>query len=233
MSAVDEPQVQANTEVTRSTAQSDRGMANASARRSVRSSRSYVEAPKIQPIWPVVMLATFVVGAGFVLPYHFMAKMPQGEGAKDYAGNVLRGTDDNFMSNLAAVPAGFSVEPDKARYKKMHGNDEAGWEDIAKRDSSATWRIKKYLDKHTEPGQKLKSFTIAKVELDENQNPTQAVTALGDVYKVIPDKKTTNAGDITQYKVDMTGDPVGKTDAPAPAPAATTEAPAAATTPAP
>lgn len=238
MSAVEDPQVHANTDITRSTAQSDRGPTggpNASARRSVRSSRSYVEAPKIQVIWPVVMLATFVVGAGFAVPFYFMAMSPRGVDAKDYAGNVLRGVDDNFMTNLAAVPAGFSVEPDKARFAKMHPNDAGSHIDISTMDSAATWRIQKYLGNHKEPGSKLKSFTIVKVELDENQNPTQAVTALGEIYKVVPDKKTTPAGDITQYKVDFTPEPVGKTDVPAtdakpekPADAKPADAPAAA-----
>lgn len=228
MSAVEEPAAQEQTEVTRSAAQSDRSMANASARRSVRSSRSYVEAPKIQPIWAVVMLATFVVAAAFVIPYHIMTVMPRGEGAKDIAGNVQRGVDDNFMTNLAAVPAGFSAEPDRAWYKKTHGSEE-GFVDIFTIDNQATWRIKKYLDryeKHSEPGARLKSFTITKVEVDESQTPTQATNALGEVFKVVSEKKTTAAGDVTVYRVDMATVTGGAAPAPAVDPAEGAPAPA-------
>lgn len=224
MSAVDDSQSPEQTDSTRATNQSDRGAsassANASARRSVRSSRSYVEAPKVAHIWPVLMLVSASIVAGAVIPYYFIAKMPRGTGeTKDYAGNVLRGVDDNFLTNLASSPAGFSVEPDKARYAQMHNKDMSGYVAIESVDPSATWRIQKYLGKHTEPGHKLKSLTIVKVELDDSQNPTQAVNALGEVYKVVAEKKSTAAGDVTQYKVDFSGEPVGTSAVPEAAPA--------------
>ena len=221
MSAIDEPQVDDGTEVTHATTQ-DRGAnpsATASARRSVRSSRVHVDMPKIHPIWAIVMAATFLVGAGGVVPYYFISKIPRGTDAK---GNVLRGVDDSFMANFAAIPAGFSVDPDA----KKHKGD--GYTNISDIDKQAEWRNERFLkynQKTLSLPERIKSFTVEKVDLGDDQVPTQATNALGDTYKVNAQKGTTAAGDHQEFKVDMsvgpasTGGPVSEDKKPIEEPA--------------
>jgi hypothetical protein len=170
----------------------------ASSRRSVRSSRAHTEASAdVGALWPALMAATLLITVALTVPTFLVAMAPRGAGAKDIAGNTLRGADDGFVSSLASTFAGFSIEPDLERYKKMHGGPE-GFTEMP----DGKWRYQDYLGAFKkEPARKLQSLTIVEVPTDEAGVPLKAKSAGGEVYDVRAEKTTTAAGEITQYKV--------------------------------
>ena len=202
MTAVDEPNIELS-EGTQATTQSGRRPNESgagSARRSVRSSRAYVEEAPVAVIWPVFMLATLAITACLVLPYFFLTMTPHGVNQKDYAGNTLRGADDGFMASLSSTAAGFSVEPDRAKYKAIHGGED-GYQDIKSIDNNAEWRAAKYLAKYKAG---TKSVTIIEVtQSDDAGNPVKVKSANGEIYDVVPQKITGPAGEQTEYKVQI------------------------------
>jgi hypothetical protein len=174
MTAVDETQVGGTTgpvEFSTSQVESQGGPAGSASRRSVRSNRARVEAPKVHWAWSLVMAVTVIVGAAFTLPYYFIALMPHSSETleKDAAGNVLRGLDDNGWTNMAAGSpwVKFSVDPDKARHARNHP-DGGEWIDIAaERDRQAKWRRDEYLGgKATKQGERLDHFIVTEVSED-------------------------------------------------------------------
>jgi hypothetical protein len=204
MTAVDETHVGGTTgPVEFQTSQVESAAAAGSAsRRSVRSNRSRVEVVKIHWAWSLVMALTFLLGAGFILPYYFLIMMPKGIGEKDAAKNVSRGLDDNGWTNMASSIAKFSVEPNKETYVKNHENGE--YMDIAaEKDRQAKWRKKEYLGavKDTADHEKLKSFEVIEVLEDG----TKVKTKDGKTLNVMDVKVEigVDKGAITEKKVDL------------------------------
>lgn len=204
MTAVDETHVGSTTgPVEFQTSQVESAAAGGSAsRRSVRSNRSRVEVVKIHWAWSLVMALTFLLGAGFILPYYFLIMMPKGIGEKDAAKNVSRGLDDNGWTNMASSIARFSVEPNKDVYVKNHENGE--YMDIAaEKDRQAKWRKKEYLGavKDSADHEKLKSYEVIEVLEDG----TKVKTKDGKTLNVM-DVKVEIGGDkgaINEKKVDL------------------------------
>jgi hypothetical protein len=153
-----------------------------SSRRSVRSNRARAEQVKVHWIWPSLMALTLVLGLALILPYYFITMMPHAFDEKDAKGNVRRGLDDNGWTNMASGVAGFSVEPDSAKFKQTHPDGE--WMDMKNpdKDPQAEWRFKQYQGKFTKPGERLDTFVITEVQ----QEGKKAKSKLGDVvYDVI------------------------------------------------
>ncbi len=135
-----------------------------SSRRSVRSNRARAEQVVVHWIWPTLMALTLIVGLALIVPYYFIAMLPNAMAQKDIKGNVLRGLDDNGWTNMASSVAGFSVEPDQDVFKRLHTDGE--WVDIHQpdKDMQADWRSKTWLNKFQKGGERWDTFVIEKVE---------------------------------------------------------------------
>lgn len=203
MTAVDETQVGSTTgPVDFQTSQIEgNGPAGTASRRSVRSNRSRAEQVKIHWIWPAVMALTMIVGAAFVVPYYFIAMWPNSFDGKDAAKNVLRGLDDNGWTNMASAVAGFSVDPDQARFKTNHGDAE--FIDIkTAKDPQAEWRFKQYQGTYTKKGERVDTFTIVEIQGEGKKAKPKAGEKVYDVVEVKTDLGP-DKGSIIETKVEL------------------------------
>jgi excisionase family DNA binding protein len=171
MTAVDETNVGATTAPvdfqTSSNEPARAGAQGADSRRSVRSNRARAEIVKVHPIWIVLMCLILIVGAFLIVPYYFMSMWPSGEDSNKGSWGkteTRRGVQDNFWTSMAGGLAGFSVEPNKDRFKTMHPDGE--YRDIKDVDPQAEWRIEKYRNGLSGKGERLKSFEIKSVSDD-------------------------------------------------------------------
>lgn len=167
---------------------------NESSRRSVRSNRVRIESAPVNPLWIGVMALNAAVLLLLVAPFAVLSVWPN-EG-RDAAGNTLRGVDDGFWSGMASMAAGFSIEPNKERFRTTHGDKE--WTDIKTVDSQADWRIAKYRGAFPKEGERLKTFIIEKVSEDGKK-----ATAAGKEYSIIEVKSGQAGAEITEEKVDL------------------------------
>jgi hypothetical protein len=203
MTAVDETGVGATTApVDFQTSQGDAAgpeSGAASSRRSVRSSRGRAEEVQVHWIWPAVMVLTLVIGISMIIPYYFLAIMPHGLDEKDAAKNILRGLDDNGWTNMASGIAGFSVEPDPEKYKRVHPEGE--YKNIKDQvDPQAEWRYKQYQGELTGKGERIESFVIISVEDNGNKAKPAKGNKIYDVRKVTT---STASGAIDEMKPDL------------------------------
>jgi hypothetical protein len=200
MTAVDETAVGGTTgPVEFATSQSDSSPAGTASRRSVRSSRTKIEEVKTHWSWVLVMALTVVVAGLFILPYYFLILMPHPSDSKDYAGNVLRGLDDNGWTNFASSVANFSVEPDAAKFKKDHETGE--FVDIATVDSQAKWRKNEYYGA-AKPGDRVKDFVIVEIQADGRKAKAQSGERTYDVHDDKVDMGQ-DKGAIVEQKIDL------------------------------
>jgi len=164
-----------------------------SSRRSVRSNRARAEVVSVHWIWPTLMALTLIVGLALITPYYFIALLPHAFGERDVKGNVLRGLDDNGWTNMASSVAGFSVEPDAAKFAQLHSGGE--FVDIKNpdKDQQADWRYK------FSKAERWDTFVISSVEADGKK----AKSKVGDiVYDVSDDTTPTTGGaEIKEPKV--------------------------------
>jgi excisionase family DNA binding protein len=169
MTAVDETNVGATTApVDFQTSQNEPAAAKGDSRRSVRSNRARPEVQKVHPAWIVVMCLTLLIGAFFIVPYYFMALWPTGDDGTrpsrwDHTAQ-RRGVQDNFYTSMAGSISGFSVEPNKDKYAKLHEGGE--WRDMHDVDPQAEWRIDKYRAGLKGPHERQDSFVITQVSED-------------------------------------------------------------------
>jgi hypothetical protein len=227
ITSVDETQVGGNTTGVGMTAELDSpnmaGGAGESARRSVRSNRAKAEVEKV-PLWIlIILILTFAAGSLLGVPYYFMSMAPH-DLDKDAGGNVLRGSADNGWSGMASGAAGFTVEPNRRKFQEANANAE--WRDITEAGhedpNKVYWRTEKYLGSFTQPGERVKTFNVLKVDGD------QAITEKGGPYRItsVPRQGATNGE--TDDRVDLWGAGASAAPtAPPAAPPATTETPAA------
>ncbi len=202
MTAVDETAVGGTTgpvEFGTSQIESSQGPAASASRRSVRSARTRVEEPKTHWAWVLVMALTVVVSGLFILPYYFMILMPHPSDAKDAAGNVLRGLDDNGWTNFASSMAKFSVEPDQERYKRNHETGE--WIDIRTVDDQARWRKKEYLGS-AKPGERVNDFVIVEIQADGRKVKPKTGEKTYDVHDNKVEMQD-NKGTIIEQHIDL------------------------------
>jgi excisionase family DNA binding protein len=170
MTAVDETNVGATTapvDFQTSSNEPTRGKDAADSRRSVRSNRARAEIQKVHPVWIVLMCLILIIGSFLIVPYYFMSMWPSNdESNKGSWGKTetRRGVQDNFWTATAGGLAGFSVEPNRERYKALHPDGE--YHDIKDADPQAEWRIEKYRNGLTGKGERLKSFEIKQVSDD-------------------------------------------------------------------
>jgi hypothetical protein len=201
MTAVDETAVGGTTgPVEFATSQVDSGPAGTASRRSVRSARTRgIEEVKTHWSWVVVMALTVVIAGLFILPYYFMILMPHPTNTKDYAGNVLRGLDDNGWTNFASSVAKFSVEPDAEKFKATRDTGE--FIDIATVDPQAKWRKKEYYGA-AKPGDRVKDFVIVEIQAEGRKAKAESGELTYDVHD---DKVDLGAekGSITEQKIDL------------------------------
>ena len=140
-----------------------------SGRRSVRSSRRLPENEvKVPWYWMFVAALAFVVSIFFIAPYYVIGLTPT-VGEKDHGGNILRGTNDNTWTNMAASIAGHAVEPDFEKWKKAGNTDPTAFIDISKVDSQAQWRFRAYRENLNGENERIESFVIVKVSDDGNK----------------------------------------------------------------
>jgi hypothetical protein len=143
------------------------------------------------------MALTVVISGLFILPYYFMILMPHPSNTKDYAGNVLRGLDDNGWTNFASSVAQFSVEPDAEKFKMTRDTGE--FIDISTVDPQAKWRKKEYYG-NAKPGERVKDYIIVDV-----QTPGKAKAASGSTYDVHEEKVMIgeDKGSIVEQRIDL------------------------------
>ena len=167
-----------------------------SSRRSVRSNRVRIESAPVHPMWVGFMALNVVVMVFLVAPYAVLTNWSQ-EG-KDASGNTLRGVEDGFWSGMAAKLAGFSIEPDPAKFKAV--NPEGTWEDMKSSDPQAEFRISKYRGALTGPNEKRDSFVITKYSDD---GKTASALEGKVVYNVVEIKSAQGGVEINEEKVDI------------------------------
>jgi hypothetical protein len=167
MTAVDETEIGAPTaQASTSNDASGVSAANSSSdsRRSVRSNRIRVESPAVHPAWIALLALTTLIMAFFVAPFLVMSAWPRGED-KDAARNQARGVDDGFWVGMASASAGFSAEPNPARFRAINGDKEY----VPNPDPAAAFRIEKYRGPLKAENEKRDSYIIVKLSDDGKQ----------------------------------------------------------------
>jgi len=164
MTAVDETAVGATTAPLDFQTQ-ESSAANASSRRSVRSNRMVTrEEQPTHWIWPTCLILTTLVAAFFIVPYYVMAAVPKEEGTM-YNNDRALGAQDNGWTRMAGGIAGFTVEPDRARFTQ--DNPGVDWIDIKDSgENQATWRHQLFRGQHKDPGKRVDSLTITELGPD-------------------------------------------------------------------
>ena len=188
MTAVDETAVGATTApIEFQTQENEPGSGNrpssaASSRRSVRSQRVVVEETAAHWIWPTLLIASFIVGLFFVIPYYVIGLYPAGDERLSNRNRAL-GIDDNAWTSMAGGLAGFSVEPNADRFKRTNPGSE--FIDITATDPQATWRHKQFRGSHNERDERVESFIITELTEDPaTKKITSAKAMHGATYPV-------------------------------------------------
>jgi hypothetical protein len=197
MTAVDETQIGATT------AQLDTGhdgapvatSTSSESRRSVRSNRVRVESAPVHPAWVAVMALTTLILAFFVTPYLVMSGWARGD-EKDAARNQARGVDDGFWAGMASSMAGFSAEPNPARFKAVNGDKEF----VANPDQTAVFRADKYRGALKADNEKRDSYIIVKLSDDGKQAMSKDDKGK---YPIIESKTVNGAVEITEENVNI------------------------------
>jgi len=171
MTSVDESQVGATSGVEFGTSEEPQEQAPPSGgARSVRSNRARVELEPVSMGWILMMVAIVFIGVFFITPYFFMSMWPNGadntrsNGAMWGATETRRGVQDNMWTGMASGMAGFSVEPNKDTFAKLH--DGGTFNDIRNVDGQAQWRIEQYRGSLKGPNERRDSFIIDSVSDD-------------------------------------------------------------------
>lgn len=198
MTAVDETQIGATTaQLDTSIAASPVGNApnSSESRRSVRSNRVRIESAPVHPAWVALMALTTLILAFFVTPYLVMSSWGRGED-KDAARNQARGVDDGFWAGMASSMAGFSAEPNVARFRAINGDKEY----VPNPDSAASFRADKYRGPLKAENEKRDSYVIVKLSDDGKQ----AFSKDEKGKYPITESKTVNGGvEITEENVNI------------------------------
>ena len=164
-------------------------------RRSVRSNRVRIESAPVHPAWVALMALTTLILAFFVTPYLVMSTWARGED-KDVARNQARGVDDGFWAGIASSMAGFSTEPNAARFRAINGDKEY----VPNPDSSATFRADKYRGPLKADNEKRDSYIIVRLSDDGKQ----AFSKDEKGKYPITESKTVNGGvEITEENVNI------------------------------
>ena len=166
MTAVDETQIGATTaQLDTSHDAAPVATSNSSeSRRSVRSNRVRIESAPVHPAWVAMMALTTLILAFFVTPYLVMSAWARGED-KDAARNQARGVDDGFWAGMASSLAGFSTEPNAARFRAINGDKEY----VPNPDPAAASRADKYRGPLKADNEKRDSYIIVKLSDDGKQ----------------------------------------------------------------
>lgn len=181
MTAVDETAVGGTTApLDFQTNPDQRSIKSDSSRRSVRSGRGTIEAAPVHWIWPVLLCVTLIVGAFFVIPFYVVSSFAVPD-EKDYHEGRVLGVDAGYTSGLASAIAGFTVEPNKARFIKAGGQD-ADFRPIP--DNQAKWRHLEFRGQHKEKNERVESFIIESYD-------AEAKTAKGKHGTTFPIKERT------------------------------------------
>jgi hypothetical protein len=170
MTSVDESQVGATSGVEFGTEDDHEPAPPSGGARSVRSNRARVEVEPVSILWIILMAATLFFGILLITPYFFMSMWPNGgdhtkaTGAAWGATETRRGVQDNLWTSFAQMAAGFSVEPNKDNFAKLH--DAGDFKDINNVDSQAVWRINQYRGSLKGPNERRDSYIIDSVSDD-------------------------------------------------------------------
>ncbi|MBA2479190.1 MAG: helix-turn-helix domain-containing protein [Planctomycetes bacterium] len=200
MTAVDETNVGATTSpVEFHTSRVEEAERQGDSRRSVRSNRARAQVEKVHPAWIVLMALILIVGSFFIVPYYFMSLWPSPPDAtKSSWGRTetRRGVQDNGWTSMAGGMAGFSVEPHKDVFKKLHADGE--YKDIKELDPQAEWRFEKYRTGMKEKNERRDSFVITEVSPDGKKGYTKAKKEYSIVERPAP-----GATDIMEEVIDL------------------------------
>jgi len=139
-----------------------RGPKTDSARRSVRSGRAFVEAAPVHWIWPTLLCVTLITGIFFVVPFYVVSSFAVPD-EKNYHGGRLVGVDAAYTSTLAGGLAGFTVEPNKAKFVKGGGVDA---DYIPNQDPQAVWRHQEFRGAHKDKDERVETFIIETVDVE-------------------------------------------------------------------
>jgi hypothetical protein len=102
------------------------------------------------------------------------------------------GAIDNAWTGMAGSVAGFSVEPNVDRFKSISPGAE--YVDITATDPQATWRYKQFRGDHKDRDEKVDSFIITDLTIDEaTKKVTSAKGKHGTTFQV-GEKTTPVAG---------------------------------------
>lgn len=167
-----------------------------------RRSRSAGRAAEVQPVhwmWPTFLVLTAAIGIFFIAPYYVISMYPFGDGDEKLANKDRRlGSDDNAWVSMAGGIAGFSVEPNKEKWSKLHGG-EGEWIDMKNVDPQAQSRIAQYRGDKKEPGERLNSFVITAI--DEEKKIAKA--GPGTEYPIREIVTQTPSGEIKELNVEI------------------------------
>lgn len=167
-----------------------------SGRRSVRSSRRFMDAEVEVPwYWMACLALAFVIGLFFIVPFYVVGTVAR-PGELDAGKYTLRGADDTLWSGMAAGIAGFEVEPDQKRWQA--NNAASDYRDIKTKDPQADWRFQKYLGDLTQE-EKVPSFIIKTVS--EEGNVIKATSVKGNKVYTVVEKEVQSAEGGTKIKV--------------------------------
>jgi hypothetical protein len=175
--------------------QSSRG----TARRSRTGSRA-IEAVQVHWVWPSLLVATAAITVFFVVPYFVITMYPFGTGDEKLANKDRRlGSDDNAWVSMAGSIAGFSVEPNREKWTKLHGGD-GEWIDMQTVvDPQAQSRLSQYRGDKKEVGERLNSFIITAVDEEKKL----AKSDPGTEYPIREIVTPAPSGEIKELNVDI------------------------------
>jgi hypothetical protein len=161
-------------------------------RRSVRSNRIRIESAPVHPMWVAFMALTTLLLAFFVTPYFIMSSWPRGDD-RDFAGNQVRGVDDNFWTSMASTLVGYSTEPSKDNFKRLNGDAE-----FVKNPDAPEFRYALYRGSLKVEGEKRDSFIIEKIE-----NDGKLAVSKGAKFPIVEAKTSQGGIEIVEEVVDI------------------------------
>lgn len=141
----------------------DEPQSSVSGRRSARSQMVRAEAPKTNPIFPIVALLTILGGIAVLVP---MGAFDMATTPESYAGEnerPLGRATANYLSGLAEMVAGFSPEPDEVNYQG------SSWKSIAEANQPDVFHYEVYRGGDRRRTDRWKDFEIDTIEYEDDE----------------------------------------------------------------